>query len=217
MAIAWVTFIVLVGVVPVSAAQTGKEGHDLTLRQFDEELDKMTVDQRFRMIVTLMQMYPKHPDFSHLVDRTEEIAGTNHVQAQYLLGIIYRDGTGGTAKDPKKSHSWFLRVAQQDPQKLPKCWETSGSCVRASAEVGANYLYGTGVQKDQEQAFRWFLKAAEAGYPLAQFNVSMMYLSGIGVARNIDSHVSWMRRAADGGNEQAKQAIEIYRSEGLIK
>ena len=49
--------------------------------------------------------------------------------------------------------------------------------------LGTCYLNGNGVEKDEKEAFQWFLKAAEQGYAQAQYNVGLCYLNGGGVEK----------------------------------
>jgi len=46
--------------------------------------------------------------------------------------------------------------------------------------LGNAYLNGEGVEQDYEEAVKWFRKAAEQGYPIAQFNLGMRYYDGRG-------------------------------------
>ena len=47
--------------------------------------------------------------------------------------------------------------------------------------LGSLYMRGTGVDQDTSQAYAWFLRAAEAGLPQAQYNVAFMLEQGNGV------------------------------------
>ena len=43
------------------------------------------------------------------------------------------------------------------------------------------YLNGDGVERDYQQAFKWFTQAANLGHPESQYNLGWMYSSGAGV------------------------------------
>src|SRR5437867_50409 len=64
----------------------------------------------------------------------------------------------------------------------------------AQLKLGWLYDNGEGVPRDQEQAFRWWLKAAEQGQPVARYNVGLMYSSGRGVAQDYAEAGNWWRK-----------------------
>jgi len=64
----------------------------------------------------------------------------------------------------------------------------------AQLKLGWLYDNGEGVPRDQEQAFRWWLKAAEQGQPVARYNVGLMYSSGQGVAQDYAEAGNWWRK-----------------------
>lgn len=69
----------------------------------------------------------------------------------------------------------------------------------AEAQLTLGWLYdkGDGVPRDQEQAFRWWLKAAEQGQPAGQFNVALSYRLGLGVTQDYGEAVNWYQRTGE--------------------
>ena len=67
------------------------------------------------------------------------------------------------------------------------------------------------------EAYSWSLKAAQAGLPEAQFNVSVMYKQGDGVEENIDQAVEWAVAAAEQGHLGAQRNLGAWygRGEGV--
>ena len=49
---------------------------------------------------------------------------------------------------------------------------------RAQLEVGQTYYFGTGVEQDDEEAVKWYRKAAIQGHRVAQYNLGEMYATG---------------------------------------
>jgi uncharacterized protein len=49
---------------------------------------------------------------------------------------------------------------------------------KAENNIGSMYGKGEGVPQSDEQAFQWYLKAAQANDPTAQYNVAMAYQHG---------------------------------------
>ena len=52
-------------------------------------------------------------------------------------------------------------------------------------------------REDYAEALKWYRKAAEQGYPLAQSNLGGMYANGLGVAQDYTEAVDWYRKAAE--------------------
>ena len=63
---------------------------------------------------------------------------------------------------------------------------------------------GAGETQDDTEAAKWYRKAAEQGYALAQFNLAVMYDQGQGVARDQAEAAKWFRRAAEQGDAGAQ-------------
>jgi len=61
-----------------------------------------------------------------------------------------------------------------------------------------------GVAKDEEEAVKWYRKAAEQDDASAQYNLGLMYAEGLGVEKNEKEAVKWYRLAADQGYESAQ-------------
>jgi TPR repeat protein/S1-C subfamily serine protease len=76
----------------------------------------------------------------------------------------------------------------------------SSSLARADCEAGIEALERT----DYEQAFRRLLPCAEAGDPIAQFNLGLMHDSGEGASRDDAEAVRWYRLAAEQGLAEAQ-------------
>ncbi len=72
---------------------------------------------------------------------------------------------------------------------------------------GDDFYFGRGVEKDDAEAVKWYRKAADQGYALAQYNLGVMYANGRGVVKDDAEAVKWYRKAAEQGNEDAEKAL----------
>ena len=81
-------------------------------------------------------------------------------------------------------------------------------------KLAVKYSTGDGVVKDQAEAFRWYLRAAEAGDVKAMYEVSLRHRHGYGVAKNAANANVWRQRAAVGGHPEA--AYELARTYGTV-
>lgn len=60
------------------------------------------------------------------------------------------------------------------------------------------------LQKNEDEAFKWYLKAAEQGDAEAQFRVGCAYDLGEGVAENKTKALNWYTKAAEQGQPDAR-------------
>ena len=69
----------------------------------------------------------------------------------------------------------------------------------ADAQLALGWMYDNGesVPRDLEQAFRWWLKAAEQGQPAGQFNVGLSYRLGLGVTRDYSEAAKWFQKTVE--------------------
>ena len=66
--------------------------------------------------------------------------------------------------------------------------------------------------KDQVEAVKWFRKAAEQNYALAQNNLGVCFYNGDGVAKDWVEAYKWLLLPARQGNEDAKKNMTVLES-----
>lgn len=129
------------------------------------------------------------------------LAEAGDAEAQYLLGVCYRDGRG-VPQDTAEAVVWYRRAAEQ------------GHDV-GQARLGIAYLYGTGVRRNLSEAARWLQLAAEQNVPVAQSCLGMMYLYARGAPRDVPEAVAWYRKAAEQGELEAQWQLGNLYGRGL--
>lgn len=87
--------------------------------------------------------------------------------------------------------------------------------VAQEMELGAAYLAGRGVARDEKKAAYWYEKAANAGDPGAQQQIGYFYQLGIGVDRDPERAAKWFERAVAGGLTSAKVNLGVAYVLGL--
>lgn len=73
---------------------------------------------------------------------------------------------------------------------------------RAQYNLGRMYLWGMnelGVERNDQKAYKWFLKSAEQGYAPAQFEVGVSLKNGRGVAADSAKARTWFEKASQQG------------------
>jgi len=73
----------------------------------------------------------------------------------------------------------------------------------AQYRVGRLFSFGEGVTHSDEEAFRWYLLAAEQGQMNAQYNLGASYWAGKGVVQNQNHSDYWFHAAAEQGHVMA--------------
>lgn len=89
----------------------------------------------------------------------------------------------------------------------------------AESALGEAYAYGWGVKRDFKQAFAWFIKSAEMGYPEGQYFAGEYYRQGKGVKRDFFQAAQWLERSAAQNDSRGLCALgKAYdRGEGVIR
>jgi TPR repeat protein len=71
------------------------------------------------------------------------------------------------------------------------------------------YHEGLGVERDEDEAFLWCKRAADAGILDAQYQLGLMYLQGEGTEEDDALALEWLWQAADRGHQQAKEVLQF--------
>ena len=80
--------------------------------------------------------------------------------------------------------------------------------------MGAMYAEGQAVERDDGQAVRLWLSAAEQGHASAQFNLGVMYATGRGVPQDDAEVVRWFGLSAAQSNAQAQLNLGVLYATG---
>ncbi|MDR4470195.1 MAG: tetratricopeptide repeat-containing serine protease family protein [Nitrospira sp.] len=75
---------------------------------------------------------------------------------------------------------------------------------KAQYYLGEMHYFGRGVPRDQQEAIRWYSKAATAGNAEAQYSLGQSYWFGSGVSKDYQQAVQWFHKAAEQGVDDAE-------------
>lgn len=81
--------------------------------------------------------------------------------------------------------------------------------------VAYMYNHGLGVSKNAEKAFMCYMKSAESGLAIAQFNVGLAYEQGNGILKNLPEAVKWYRKAAEQEDADAEAKMGYLTVNGI--
>ena len=126
------------------------------------------------------------------------LANKGDAEAQYHVGMMYNNGIG-TQKDPRQAFEWFQKsAASSDPlgaYKLGCYYDGQGAGI---------------VTTDSNEALKYKLISAKAGYALAQHDVAILYDR----QGNSEEALKWWKMAGDQGFPNALYSLSISYSAG---
>ena len=134
-------------------------------------------------------------DYDRALEEWRPLAKRGNVEAQNMLGYMYRYGQG-VPQDFELARQWYRLAADQGH-------------ARAQNNLGAMYRQSLGVPQDYQEAFRWFRRSAEQGNGGAQNHLGLMYFNGEGVAKDEIEAYKWAYLSAQQGVEPAILAVEF--------
>ena len=126
------------------------------------------------------------------------LANKGNAEAQYHVGMMHNNGIG-TPQDPKQAFEWFQKsTASSDPLGAYKL-----GCYYDGQFAGV-------VTTDSNEALKYKLVAAKAGYALAQHDVALMYFR----QGNPEEALKWWKLAGDQGHEKSLYSLSMAYSAG---
>ena len=104
--------------------------------------------------------------------------------------------------------------ARGDYARALREWKMVAKKGNAAAQFNLGLMYekGLGVNLENKEAARWYLKAAEQGHAKAQNNLGAMYAVGLGVLKDHRrAHMWWNISALNGIKSAAENKMRIER------
>jgi len=129
-------------------------------------------------------------DYPAALKAFKTLAEGGLAEAQFNLGVMYRQGLGVTA-DLAEARKWYRKAADQGHPK-------------AQLNLGTFYARGMGVKEDASEAFKWHKRAAEQGLAQAQRLVGEAYVRGQGAKRDLILAHAWLTLAKKGGDPEVE-------------
>ena len=126
------------------------------------------------------------------------LANKGDAEAQYHVGMMHNNGIG-TQKDPRQAFEWFQKsTASNDPLGAYKL-----GCYYAGQFAGV-------IKYDADEALKYKLISAKAGYALAQHDVAILYDR----QGNSEEALKWWKMAGDQGLPDALFSLSRSYSAG---
>ena len=157
-------------------------------------------------------------------DLIKELAENGNATAMYLLAQYFRSYEfnmekfkewlskaieAGEALAKIRWYSEFEQEKELDKNVLEEVLNMAeNDNIYAMFELGRYYDLNK-VNKNYEEAVKWYEKAAEQGYSMAQVNLGNMYANSKGVEQNYEEAAEWYKKAAEQGYPVAQYNLGI--------
>jgi uncharacterized protein len=158
------------------------------------------MDMKFAALAAFCLLFsmPAHASDADTFNAMVAFANKGDAEAQYHVGMMYNNGIG-TQQDPKQAFEWFQKsTASNDPLGAYKL-----GCYYAGQFAGV-------VATDPDEALKYKLVAAQAGYALAQHDVAVLYDR----QGNSEEALKWWKMAGDQGYPSALFSLSRVYSAG---
>lgn len=162
-----------------------------------------------RAIVSLELQLPLPPGWQNLMFNSARDG-----QYDQVLGLLKR-GASVDANFPQQ-HTPFAIAASNNHCSVARLLADHGStdCLGQFC-MGHMLSTGSGVKKDEAQAFEWFAKAADQGFAPAEYRLGFIYWHGKGVFIDKMKAVDWLKKAVAKEFPSAQAMLgEIYLLDG---
>ena len=226
----------------IKEAEHIRQGHmsfeDAALAQEDEPVDDRSMSYdcwELRKIIANESIPLEERD--HAAAELEQIACQGDPHAQYLMGLLFRDG-GLLVPDAEQAKHWLDLSAQElsDAQyALGKLYLSDDSDIHhpakglywlqraadsgheyAAYRLGKEYLTGENISKDTTRSAAYLRQAAKQANPYAQYLLGKLYLMGEGVPKDKDAAQYWFSVAERNGHAYAGYFLDrMERQEDL--
>jgi len=143
-------------------------------------------------------------------------AEQGHPTAQYNLAVLYVNGQG-VEPDTLQAQKWYERAYAQDSTFEPIIVDRPAynDFIFSKKKKGKKGDKINRKDKIQfEKALATYRPRAEAGDPIAQYNLGVLYNEGMGTPRNYKEAHKWFSMAAKQGDPDAQNNLGIMYYEG---
>lgn len=164
--------------------------------------------------MAVIQMLIAGVVFSLSKDKSSYEIGESQEDNASFVNSPKEDANIVNAESPKKQlkdiiNASCINKTLSDNENFSNCMAKAKAGESVSqAEIGSMYFLAKGVEKNDNDAVKWYRKAAKQGYPSAQLHLGMMYKNGFGVSKDYDKAATWFGMAAKQGNLKAKKNLE---------
>jgi len=131
----------------------------------------------------------------------QRLANQGVKDSMYYVGKCYSKGLAGLQKNEQLGADWYRKAS------------AAGS-IAATGKLGACYIKGQGVPRDEVQGITLIQKAVEGGDPDSMHNLGVCFERGLGVPLDMSQAVYYYRMGANAGCAEAMHNLSICLASG---
>ena len=145
-----------------------------------------------------MDFSKKGKDYCDQFEIVYSLAKSGNRIAQCIIGLMYESGIG-TLMRQEETKEWFLLSATQEFA------EAQFILGKLYIKEGEKNLHAgiCSYQRHYEQAYNWFLKAAQQDHIPSMLELENLLVRGKGMASNDEEAIRWCEKAAFLGDAEA--------------
>lgn len=134
-------------------------------------------------------------DYSLAMQLLLPLAESGDLDAQHLVGLMFRDGNGASA-NLEEAIMWFKKSAEQGEG-------------YSQFEIAKIFFQGKYPSKEERDGTKWIARIAESGSANAQFLIGDFFMKAEGGIQDYKEAMKWMRLAANQGDSRAFLGIGL--------
>jgi TPR repeat protein len=134
---------------------------------------------------------------------TQAVLSQDSIKERYLLAENLLRGMNAFRKDTQKAFQLFLEIANRTGH------------VGAQYNVAMCFEYGIGVNKNQQNAFKYYFLSAQNGLVKSQSKVGFCFLFGIGTEKNNNKAHAYLKKAAEADDIDAQCGVGLCLLKGI--
>lgn len=194
-----------------------EENPDEAIRYLEMSAEQNIAKGLTELALCYEESYGVEANGKKAVEYMTRAAEQEYTYAMYKTGCYYIYGLDGITTDYDESFKWMSKAAADgypyallevgdyylwdyaDKDEKTKAYEFY---VKAAEQgivnegLGMCLEYGIGVEENEGEAFKYYLKGAEDGYSRAMYNAGRCYYHGFGIKKNLPEAYRWFNDAA---------------------
>jgi TPR repeat protein len=161
-----------------------------------------------------------HPSQSHPRDADEvrklvRKAEQGDANAQFMLGLAYRDGSLGFSRDDSEAAKWIRKSATQGHDGAKALLESIRTAsIPTSEQSQQSQVTVTRSSLTVDEKISSLVSQANFGEARAKFELGEIYQRGYGVPQDYKKAVDWYRKAAEQGHSDGQLGLARMYSNG---
>ena len=171
--------------------------------------------------------------FEEAFELFKRLAEDGNGRAMYFLGEFYVQPYGKIKKDNEKGKEWRIKgkeagdvlaalnvacyLPEDSDERNRICFELFKDILKlaeagdifAQNELADMYLYGYGIEEDEEEGVKWLKRSADAGHWISIGDLADCYSDGIGVSQDKLKAIDLYKRVYELGSGEAANKIGL--------